>query len=317
MQLPGKTLTVNVLPIAGLVGALSLAVSLSAGHGKACADAPPNGAGNPAQEHGKNLPRRRVGHEGEVQSLAFSPDGKYLVVGARSGRSAAVWDLTTGKLRFELPSREAEGKTEELSYHIGPVTVAWSPDGAMIATGCGGYLSEKEGPGRILLWDAKSGKFIREVRAHRFRVLAVAFSPDGKQLVSGGYDDTGRVLDVASGKEVQRFLLDSRSDRVIAVAFSADGKSVFLASQNGELLQGEVGSGGTLARFSRMDTGGPACSTSPPAGRNCSAWRWTRTTMYMVIRFQDGKSAPSGGSREWPLAACRFLVGQRLRTASC
>jgi hypothetical protein len=88
-------------------------------------------------------------------------------------------------------------------------------------------------------------------------VYALAFSPDGKQLLSGGGDDKGRVWDIASGKEVKQFVLDSRSDRVIAVAFSPDGKTVFLASQNSELLLGQVESDRAPAQLHLTAARGP------------------------------------------------------------
>ncbi len=53
---------------------------------------------------------------------------------------------------------------------------------------------------------------------HDGSVVAVAFSPDGQWVVSGSYDDTARVWEAASGREVARMTHDD--DEVTAVAFS-------------------------------------------------------------------------------------------------
>src|SRR5262249_60191754 len=60
-------------------------------------------------------------------------------------------------------------------------------------------------------------------------VNSLAFSPDGKVLASGGWDDTVRLWDVATGKELRK--IDAHKAMVGRVVFSADGK--VLASRGG------------------------------------------------------------------------------------
>src|SRR5207244_3727335 len=57
---------------------------------------------------------------------------------------------------------------------------------------------------------------------HEARVTCVAFSPDGKRLASGGYDNLVRVWDVTTGKESLR--LAGYDNTVYAIVFSPDGK---------------------------------------------------------------------------------------------
>ena len=71
---------------------------------------------------------------------------------------------------------------------------------------------------------------------HGARVTAVAFSPDGATLASGGWDRTVRVWDVASGEQILR--LDHEDANVNAVAFSPDGKQILSASYRSLRLWG-------------------------------------------------------------------------------
>ena len=115
-------------------------------------------------------------------------------------------------------------------------SAAYSPDGKLLAVG--GADNE------IWLFDAATGKEVRHWTAHQARsynpprdpksafdalvnstgkgnVTCIAFAPDSKVLASGGWDDTVRLWDPATGKELRK--LDAHQAMVAAVVFSADG----------------------------------------------------------------------------------------------
>jgi len=80
-------------------------------------------------------------------------------------------------------------------------SVAYSPDGKTLASGGVGYDPKTQKTwGEVKLWDVATGEERATLKGHEFRVLSVAYSPDGKTVASGSEDETIKLWDVATGK---------------------------------------------------------------------------------------------------------------------
>jgi tetratricopeptide (TPR) repeat protein len=81
------------------------------------------------------------------------------------------------------------------------------------------------------LWDAATGQPIGQPMRHEGRVLSVAFSPDGKTILTGCLDKTARLWDAATGQPVGSRLLHGQG--VWVVGCSPDGKLFLTKSEDG------------------------------------------------------------------------------------
>src|SRR5262249_58621553 len=115
------------------------------------------------------------GHRASVYGLAFSPDGKTIALGSlRPG--VQLWDAATGKF--------LRGFDHDKDRFVGPV--AFSPDGQVIASGSWD---------RILLSESATGKELARFEAKMQAIHGLAFTADGRTLVSGSQDGRVRLWD--------------------------------------------------------------------------------------------------------------------------
>ena len=146
-----------------------------------------------------------------IDVVAFSPDGKTMVTGARDGK-ARLWD-STGKLL--KPHFQHGGHTAQ---RLRPP--AFSPDGKIVLTASSHRTAR--------LWETATGNQIGPPLQHERWVWAVAFSPNGRTIITGSEDKTARLWETATGKQLGQTL--QHQDEVRAVAFSPDGKTVVTGS---------------------------------------------------------------------------------------
>lgn len=160
---------------------------------------------------GKVVRRLRADRLG-VSGVAFSPDGKRLA--SFGGVRVHVWDLEQDK-----PPLELTGHSNALQ------ALAWSPDGETIA-------SAEAGPKeRIILWNARSGAKLREIKPEAEGIADLAFSPSGKTLAAAGMDRGLRLFNPETGKLRERLFFHLQ--KMTCVAFSRDGRTLASGAHDG------------------------------------------------------------------------------------
>ena len=117
--------------------------------------------------------------------------------------------------------------------------VAFSPDGKLLASGDRENL--------VTLWEAATGRKVRELRGHTNWIRCLGFSPDGATLASGGTDGTLRLWETATGRELRRF--QGHEGEIHALCFFADGKTLASGGQDMTVRLWEVATGRELRRL--------------------------------------------------------------------
>ncbi len=161
---------------------------------------------------GATVARKITPLPGTIRAFSFHPDGRTLAAaGGVPGRSGTVTliDFATGA------ASALETADDEM------LTVAFSPDGTLLATG--GANSQ------VHVWSTGDHRLVTTLKDHNDWISGVAFSPDGKLLATGSTDKTVLIWDTKTWKTILR-LPQTLTEVVNGVAFSPEGDILGFAS---------------------------------------------------------------------------------------
>ncbi len=161
-------------------------------------------------------------HAAEVDTVLFSPDGKYLASGSHD-YTARIWEVESGR---EISQFQHDGVVH---------SIAFSPDGKYVVSS--GYKS-------ICVWETINTLEFHCLDVKTPPVRVVAFSPDGK-LIAAGAGVTVRVWDFATYEEIAR---KKHGGAVNAIAFSPDSRSVASGSSDSTLWVWEIATENQIVR---------------------------------------------------------------------
>jgi WD40 repeat protein len=140
-------------------------------------------------------------HEDVVMTLTFSPDHCLLASGGYGDLTVKLWDTATWRERRTLAEKKTEGLLEMLK------PVAFSPNGKLIAASTVGFNPKLRQYAyiRTLVWNVETGEKLFTLGGHKLDVDALAFTPDGRFLVTGGTDTAIKFWDIKTGQEARTF----------------------------------------------------------------------------------------------------------------
>jgi WD40 repeat protein len=162
------------------------------------------------------------GAVGGVTALAISPDAGRAAVAQSRGNRVLLWDLMTGR---QLDSLQTQGPVSFLTF---------APSGRVLAAA---------GPQQIDLYDARSRRWVQQVRGPGGQLLAMAFSPDSRLIASAWSDGNVWLSETLTGRP--RLRLETKAG-IKGLTFAASGRLLLTAGDDRSIRVWDVSTGKSL-----------------------------------------------------------------------
>ncbi len=150
------------------------------------------------------------------------------------------------------------------------------------------------------VWDAESGKCLRELQGHTHAVSSCAWSPDGRRVATGGDDETARVWDAESGKCLRE--MQGHTHWVTSCAWSPDGRRVATGSYDKTARVWDAESGSCeflLAAFSGGEAAALDCVQNGLRLRWASPGAWRHLACRVFDPEAEGWGSVDPVTRKW------------------
>jgi WD40 repeat protein/serine/threonine protein kinase len=225
-------------------------------------------------------------HLGFATNVAFSPNGRRLASGGND-HQLKVWDLTNDPPLSQLP-RSKSGTYVSC--------IAYSPDGERLAIGYGlkteARARHPEGMRLIIRNGSESILF----QGHSDSITSVAFTPNGRRVVTGSKDKTVRLWNASNGATVHVFA--GHTGEVADVAISPDGASLATASTDYTLRIWDITAGQEMRTIDQHDDADPTCVAYTRDGQHLvsggsdgTVRLWNATTGQPVAKWTAARQA--------------------------
>jgi WD40 repeat protein len=213
------------------------------------------------------------GAEGNINEVAYSPDGRYLM--ATIGYCVNQYDANSGEymsvefcdigprvraLAFSPDGRIIAGagrgsilglwdmESHDLLWQgeeqeVGISDIDFSPDGSMIASAAG--------DASVCVWDVADGTVVYRVEVDAADLWDVDFSPAGDQGAVGASNGTVTIFDAATGDEITHSA--GNGDAVYSLAYSPDGSLLAIGTEAGLITLYDTATGESISEWQAHD----------------------------------------------------------------
>lgn len=233
-------------------------------------------------DDGTVAPYEGEGHGGEVRTVVFTPDEKFIISGA-DDTYIHIWDVETGE-----EVRRLEGHTKDINQ------VDITPDGQIVLSA--------SADSTLRLWDFATGELLHELKGHSSDVTSAVFSADGAWVLSGSKDSSLWLWEVATGKPLRSFI--GHTGQVNTVDISPDGRFAISGAADTDIRLWLIGTGAEIRRFEEHTDWVNTLHFSADGQYAISGSNDTSARIWLIARSIEELSAWAEANRDLPDLTC-------------